>query len=898
LRDDGLGMTEEDFEERWLTLGTESKIKGGRLAPPPRDKGKKRRPIIGEKGIGRLAIAVIGPQVLVLTRAKRDGALHDLVACFVHWGLFELPGINLDQVEFPVRTFPGGTLPGQSDVEELIEEVRRNVQELVEGKEIKRTSVKHILEDLDNCRIDPAGMAGFLGQPTLREDGHGTHFYILPASDILAADIEIDLAGKEASDLRRLLLGFTNTMTPNTPPPPITAAFRYWPTEEQPKELIGPREFFAPEEFEMADHHIKGRFDEFGQFKGTVTVYDQKPVEHVVSWPRALGKPTACGPFSINVAYVHGLARQSRIPPEEHARLIARLELFGGLYIYRDGIRVLPYGDADVDFLEFEKRRTKGAAYYFFSYRRMFGAIEVTREENSGLTEKAGREGFQQNKAYKEFRAMLMNFFVQIAADFFREEGEYADAYYSRRTEIEIGEKALKEHEQQSGKERRAFASRLDRAFARVNSGEPAREVSELFESLEEQVHTLVTQRLPPPDETDLLEIEVYATRQLEKLRGSYQLEKPSGVGLTRELKRDWGAYLAELERLDKEVFSPTRERIAEIVSEGAREAKLALDRRMRVKRLLDEITATSQQSVQEEAAEVEEVLNGVRDSVVKLARQALADMQSAAEQVEMELGQLELPEMDQEEIDAFRHRWENKFSEMAVRHQWVLAYICSQLQNIDVHYDEDGHLIGNAETTAALEEEMLALRERVEMDLQLTQLGMAIEVISHEFGSSIKAVRHDLRRLKGWADINPELQNLYRGLRTSFDHLDGYLTLFTPLYRRLYREETEIRGSEIAGFLQKLFEERMRRHQVELIPTKAFREKTIVGFPSTFYPVFINLVDNAIFWLQDQLPPREIHLEADAEAFIVRDTGPGISRRDREAVFELGFTRKPGGRG
>ncbi len=30
----------------------------------------------------------------------------------------------------------------------------------------------------------------------------------------------------------------------------------------------------------------------------------------------------------------------------------------------------------------------------------------------------------------------------------------------------------------------------------------------------------------------------------------------------------------------------------------------------------------------------------------------------------------------------------------------------------------------------------------------------------------------------------------------------------------------------------------------------------------------------------------------------LVRDTGPGIPKRDHEDVFESGFTRKPGGRG
>ena len=78
LRDDGLGMTEQDFEQRWLTLGTESKAGAASGIPaPPTRSGYARRPVLGEKGIGRLAIAAIGPQVLVLSRPLRDGVLGD-----------------------------------------------------------------------------------------------------------------------------------------------------------------------------------------------------------------------------------------------------------------------------------------------------------------------------------------------------------------------------------------------------------------------------------------------------------------------------------------------------------------------------------------------------------------------------------------------------------------------------------------------------------------------------------------------------------------------------------------------------------------------------------------------------------------------------------------------------
>jgi signal transduction histidine kinase len=61
---------------------------------------------------------------------------------------------------------------------------------------------------------------------------------------------------------------------------------------------------------------------------------------------------------------------------------------------------------------------------------------------------------------------------------------------------------------------------------------------------------------------------------------------------------------------------------------------------------------------------------------------------------------------------------------------------------------------------------------------------------------------------------------------------------------------------------------------------------------------VFVNLVDNAIFWIKDRPQPRSISLDVHGEAMVVSDSGSGISPRDREAIFELGFTRKPGGHG
>ena len=85
------------------------------------------------------------------------------------------------------------------------------------------------------------------------------------------------------------------------------------------------------------------------------------------------------------------------------------------------------------------------------------------------------------------------------------------------------------------------------------------------------------------------------------------------------------------------------------------------------------------------------------------------------------------------------------------------------------------------------------------------------------------------------------------------------------------------------------------------LTATQAFTSAKVVGFPSSFYPVFVNLVDNAIFWLSQQNPEkgdRCITLDEDGGTLLVADTGPGVDARDRDAIFEFGFSRKPGGRG
>ena len=347
----------------------------------------------GEKGIGRLAIAIIGPQVLVLSRAKINGKSSDkTIAAYLHWGLFELPGLNLDDITIPVREFQGGTLPSGSDVKEMVAELAATLDVHTPSSDKKR--IKGIRAEMEAFDTDPLKFSEYLGEPSLIDAGCGTHFYIFPADPIINDDIDNRQAANKATRFEKNLIGFTNTMTPEHDRPAIICRFRDHRDEGAPTELIGERAFFTPEEFKEVDHHFLGRFDEFGQFSGQVGIYQMNPDPYVLNWSESDGQPTECGPFNLSFAYMQGIARDSLVPPDEHARLKEKLERHGGLYIYRDGIRVQPYGDSDYDWLDIERHRTLGAGYYFYSYRRMFGVIELSQAKNGKLTEESGPRRF------------------------------------------------------------------------------------------------------------------------------------------------------------------------------------------------------------------------------------------------------------------------------------------------------------------------------------------------------------------------------------------------------------------------------------------------------------------------------------------------------------------------
>ena len=121
LVDDGHGMSKNELIGKWLVIGTESKIPGDVESLDDRN-GLPYRQRQGQKGIGRLSSAALGPLLLVISRRKNE----PFVAALIDWRLFENPYLYMQDIEIPVVDFSTTAELGEL-VNEMFERLMSNV---------------------------------------------------------------------------------------------------------------------------------------------------------------------------------------------------------------------------------------------------------------------------------------------------------------------------------------------------------------------------------------------------------------------------------------------------------------------------------------------------------------------------------------------------------------------------------------------------------------------------------------------------------------------------------------------------------------------------------------------------------------------------------------------------
>ena len=85
------------------------------------------------------------------------------------------------------------------------------------------------------------------------------------------------------------------------------------------------------------------------------------------------------------------------------------------IYVYRDGVRVYPYGDPEDDWLNIDMTRGTGRAGNFFSNDQVIGWIDITQEGNPRLRDKTNREGLiETGGAVADFTFLIRTFLSYI----------------------------------------------------------------------------------------------------------------------------------------------------------------------------------------------------------------------------------------------------------------------------------------------------------------------------------------------------------------------------------------------------------------------------------------------------------------------------------------------------
>ena len=192
--------------------------------------------------------------------------------------------------------------------------------------------------------------------------------------------------------------------------------------------------------------------------------------------------------------------------------------------------------------------------------------------------------------------------------------------------------------------------------------------------------------------------------------------------------------------------------------------------------------------------------------------------------------------------------------------------------------------------------EELSDLRSELERLNSLAQLGIAVEIVGHELQSYDEIIGSALRRLPDDVRNSEAAKDIEFG----YDGLTDQLRFLSPLRLAGQRIQRWITGSEIAQYVSDFFKINLAKAKITLDVTPEFRSIKVFDQQSRLYPVFINLINNSIYWLSvTERNDRKIILARMGDEIVISDNGPGIDTEDLNNLFSLFFTKKVrGGRG
>lgn len=134
---------------------------------------------------------------------------------------------------------------------------------------------------------------------------------------------------------------------------------------------------------------------------------------------RNLKRAPVCGPFTFQF-YIYDLSNKA---PNKFKLLKDEREIIKNnrIYLYRDGLRVAPYGDKSDDWLEIDIFRGTGRAGDYLSNDQTVGFIGISSNKNPDLKDKTNREGLLEiGNAFGDFKSIIQGILGLLLNEFRR----------------------------------------------------------------------------------------------------------------------------------------------------------------------------------------------------------------------------------------------------------------------------------------------------------------------------------------------------------------------------------------------------------------------------------------------------------------------------------------------
>lgn len=345
IRDDGHGMPLERVKEAWMEPARENKK--DKKGIRQRTKRFGRLPL-GEKGVGRFSVDKLGLKLEVITR----------------------------YCEFDRKTKGVSHL---SDEEVVL---------IIEGKKFTEDSY---LDEIE-CEWITRKPSEFKGE------GHGTLLRI--------SGLRTDWSGELVEKVR---LGLSRLSSPTSEAKDFRINLDANEFPELSAEIENPLLKIAP-------WFLEAEIDDNGVMKYSIKGPDKADEgekdlrigsDHFLIRKGEHRKPV-CGPFKFAIYAFERIKRDWKKFGLDQAKIDLLNDLCG-VSIYRDGFRVLPYGERGNDWMTFDKRRVQ-APGRIFGNDRVIGYVEISQESNPLLMDKTNREGLiEEGQVFNDLRELTIN---------------------------------------------------------------------------------------------------------------------------------------------------------------------------------------------------------------------------------------------------------------------------------------------------------------------------------------------------------------------------------------------------------------------------------------------------------------------------------------------------------